>query len=144
MDVKGHHAIVHYGELAHYAVHVGSANASVLPGTQEISQGPRRWWAYWLRHGERGGRYGSRRSVNTSALQGTYFCVERVDADRWKVPTRTCLYRPSGNLLFRSPYWVCTFRQTPRCGAGTICQVRGHRFRGHAIPTEFLVMYLLT
>ena len=32
VDVKGHHAIVR-GELAHYAVHLGSANASVLPGT---------------------------------------------------------------------------------------------------------------
>ena len=32
VEVKGHHAIVR-GELASYAVHLGSANAAVLPGT---------------------------------------------------------------------------------------------------------------
>lgn len=32
VEVKGHHAIVR-GELASYAVHLGSANATVLPGT---------------------------------------------------------------------------------------------------------------
>jgi len=32
VEVKGHHAIVR-GELASYAVHLGSANATILPGT---------------------------------------------------------------------------------------------------------------